>query len=109
METVAAQQKMTQAWLDEGRSTGAAKSPKPGRYLWNWSLQVQVGDRIEYGQAQAIWDGGIEFAIKRELLVGSHVGIRRQLGDVQPWVDVCIEAAVGDKDGTVIVDGTFHA
>ncbi|MEE9269893.1 MAG: hypothetical protein V3V49_06485 [Candidatus Krumholzibacteria bacterium] len=51
----------------------------------------------------------MEFEIKRELPVGSQVRIRRQLRGVEPWVDVRIEAAVGDKDGTVIVDGTFHA
>ena len=52
---------------------------------------------------------GIEFEIKRELPVGSKVRIRRQLNSVEPWVDVRIEAAVRDKDGTTIVDGTFHA
>ena len=102
-------QEVTRAWLDEGLNTGAVQADKPDHYLWNWPIQVEVGDAVEYCQSRAIWDGGIEFAIKRELRVGSHVRIRRQLHDTGPWVDVCVEAAVGAEDGTVIVDGTFDA
>ena len=102
-------QEITRVWLNEGLSTGAAGADKPGRYLWSWPVQVEVGDAVEYCQSRAIWDGGIEFEIKRELPVGSHVRIRRQLRSVEPWVDVRIEAAVSDEDGTVIVDGSFHA
>ncbi len=105
---MATTQDITRVWLNEGLSTGAVQSDKPDRYLWNWPIQVEVGDAVEYCQSRAIWDGGIEFEIKRALPVGSWVRVRRQLRGVGPWVDVQILAAVGNEDGTVIVDGTFH-
>ena len=105
---MATTQSIIDVWLNEGRNTGVEHADKPGRYIWNWPVQVEVGDGIEYCQSRAIWDGGIEFEIKRELPVGSQVRIRRQLRDVEPWVDVRIEAAASDEDGTIIVDGAFH-
>lgn len=102
-------QEITRVWLNEGVGTGAVEGQKPGRYLWNWPIEVEVDGVVEYCQSRAIWDGGIQFEIKRELPVGSHVRIRRQSHNVEPWVDVRAENTVSDEGGTVIVDGTFHA
>ena len=101
-------QEITRVWFSEGVSTGTLQADKPDRYIWNWPIQVEVGDAVEYCQSRAIWDGGVEFEIERELPVGSHVRVRRQLRSVEPWVDVRIEAAVSGEDGTVIVEGAFH-
>lgn len=96
-------------WLNEGACTGIEHPQKPGRFVWNWALQVAVGDSIEHCQGLAIWDGGVEFKIKRELPVGSKIRIRRQTRDVEPWVEVDIVDSTQDKDGAFVVDGAFDA
>lgn len=101
-------QEITRVWLNEGVSTGVELPDAPGRFLWNWPVQVAAGDSIEYCQARAIWAGGVEFETDRELPVGSKVRIRRQHHNAEPWVELCIETSTPDKDGTVVVDGTFH-
>lgn len=100
-------QEITQVWLNEGLSIGVVQADKTGRYLWSWPIQVEVSGAVEYCQSRAIWDGGIEFEIKKELPVGSQVRIHRELRKVEPWVDVRIEAATSNEDGTTIVEGTF--
>lgn len=106
---MATTKEITQVWLDEGVNTGVALPGKPGRFVWNWPLQVQIGDSLEYCQARAIRDGGLEFTIKRELPIGSQVQVRRQRSDDEPWVEVRIEAVAGVEDGTVIIEGAFLA
>ena len=106
---IATTQEITQDSLDERVGTARALPGKPGRYVWNRPLQVQIGDSVEYCQAPVIWDGGLGFAMKREMPTGSRVQVRRHRSDVEPWVDVRIEAAAGLEDRTVIVEGAFLA
>lgn len=81
---MATTQDIAAIWFQEGIRTGVECADKPGHYLWNWPVQVEVGDDIEYCQSRAVWEGGVEFEIKRELPVGSQVRIRRQLRGVEP-------------------------
>ncbi len=102
-------QEITRVWFNEGAGMGIECPEKRGRYLWNWPVEVSVADTVDYGQANVIWEGGLEFKIRRELSVDSKVLVRRQSSVAEPWVEVCIRNSTRDDDGAFVVEGSFDA
>ncbi len=49
---MATTQDIAAIWFQEGIRTGVECADKPGHYLWNWPVQVEVGDDIEYCQSR---------------------------------------------------------
>lgn len=40
-------------WFQEGMRNGVECPDNPDHYLWNWAIQVEVDDDIEYCQSRA--------------------------------------------------------
>ncbi len=104
-------QNITQRWFNDALTAGMKSPEQPGRYLWNWPIQVVVGDNDDttYCQSPTIWEGGVEFNVSSELSKGTRVRIRRCVSPEEPWAVACIYNVRKDKEYGWVAEASFDA